>query len=47
MTDLVQQSLAAMGLGGTSNIFTEKPQESKQEAEQPASEQVVVEIPKE
>ena len=43
MTDLVQQSLQAMGLGSTSNIFTEKPQEPKVETPV-VSDLVVVEI---
>jgi hypothetical protein len=45
MSDLVQQSLKAMDLGFSSNIFTEKPQEPKVEATPVVSDQVVVEIP--
>jgi hypothetical protein len=44
MSDLVQQSLMAMNLGSTSNIFTEKPQEPKKEETVVVSDQVVVEI---
>jgi len=43
MTDLVQQSMKAMDLGFTSNVFTEKQTETKVETPV-VSDQVVVEI---
>jgi len=44
MSDLVQQSMKAMDLGFSSNIFTEKPQEPKAEPTPVVSDLVVIEI---
>jgi hypothetical protein len=44
MTDLVQQSMKAMDLGFSSNVFTEQPQQPKAEPTPVVSDLVVVEI---